>query len=334
MMFTEMKKVYSFNSELYKVTGVQKVLMDIHHAVCDTYDAKIVGTIPYARVHQGHRISEKEYVHWKGNPFAFYKSIVFVHERKYLFFFWLLNHFLFQQIKIVYIHHNIFHNNKLLSIMPKTVVSISERSTENLMEYFKVRAENIHKIYNCVVDEHPGSHKACSSDEISILYPARINDQKRQLEIVEHLKGKIDKRIKIVFAGDGPYLEQLKKMVLDDDQFSCLGYRNDVTKLLRQYDYILLFSKNEGLSITLLEAVMCGVPIVTNDVGGNLEIAHDGENAFVANDWEKLVEVINNLVDVDAETYARMSKCSRKLYERNFTFDVFKKKYLDLLGGL
>ena len=329
-----MKKVFSFNSELYKVTGVQKVLMDIHRAVYDTYDAKIVGTMPYAKVHQEHRVSEKEYVHWKGNPFAFYKSIVFVHERKYLFFFWLLNHFLFQQIKIVYIHHNIFHNNKLLSKMPKTIVSISERSTENLMEYFKVRAENIHKIYNCVVDEHPGPHKACFSDEISILYPARINDQKRQLEIVKQLKGKIDKRIKIVFAGDGPYLEQLKKVVLDDDQFSCLGYRNDITKLRRQYDYILLFSKNEGLSITLLEAVMCGVPIVTNDVGGNLEIAYEGINAFVSNEWDGLIKIINNLVNVDSLTYEKMCQNSRKIYEEKFTFDIFKEKYLTLLKEL
>ena len=32
------RKVFSFNSELYKVTGVQKVLMDIHHAVKEDYD--------------------------------------------------------------------------------------------------------------------------------------------------------------------------------------------------------------------------------------------------------------------------------------------------------
>ena len=38
------RKVFSFNSELYKVTGVQKVLMDIHHAVKEDYDAIIVGT--------------------------------------------------------------------------------------------------------------------------------------------------------------------------------------------------------------------------------------------------------------------------------------------------
>lgn len=44
------RKVFSFNSELYKVTGVQKVLMDIHHAVKEDYDAIIVGTVSYGMV--------------------------------------------------------------------------------------------------------------------------------------------------------------------------------------------------------------------------------------------------------------------------------------------
>ncbi len=68
----------------------------------------------------------------------FYDSIVVLHERKFLLLFWILNHIFFQHIKLVYVHHNIFHNHKLMSIMPTTVVSISDKCTENLMNYFKV----------------------------------------------------------------------------------------------------------------------------------------------------------------------------------------------------
>ena len=53
------RKVFSFNSELYKVTGVQKVLMDIHHAVKEDYDAIIVGTVSYGMVDKSHQIFEK-----------------------------------------------------------------------------------------------------------------------------------------------------------------------------------------------------------------------------------------------------------------------------------
>ena len=329
-----MRKIFSFNSELYKVTGVQKVLMDIHHAIKGVYDAKIVGTIPFDKVHQGNKVVSDEYIYWKKNPFVFYNSIVFVHERKYLIFFWLLNHVLFQKIKIIYVHHNIFHNNKLLSVMPQTVVSISDRSSENLINYFKVPSQHIHKIHNCVVDDKPAPHKGFANEKITLLYPARINTQKQQLEIVKALKGKIDKRITILFAGDGPFLNELKELVGDDKQFECLGYRDDVTQLLQKNDYILLYSKFEGLSITLLEATMCGVPIITNDVGGNLEIARKNENAFIANSWSELIDTLNNLPNISQERYLTMCKKSRDIYESNFNFGIFKKKYLELLENV
>ena len=43
------KKVFQFNKELYKVTGIQKVLMDIHEALRTEFDCKIVGEIPYEK---------------------------------------------------------------------------------------------------------------------------------------------------------------------------------------------------------------------------------------------------------------------------------------------
>lgn len=64
------RKVFSFNSELYKVTGVQKVLMDIHHAVKEDYDAIIVGTVSYGMVDKSHQIFEDEYKQFK-NPLCF-----------------------------------------------------------------------------------------------------------------------------------------------------------------------------------------------------------------------------------------------------------------------
>lgn len=325
-----MRKLFSFNSELDKVTGVQKVLLDIHRAVKDTYDAKIVGTMPYGQVNKTHGITESEYLRFK-NPFMFYNSIVIVHERKFLLMFWLLNHLLFQRIKLVYVHHNLFYNHRLLSIMPKVVVSISERSTENLEYFFRVPAGNIHKIYNCVTDIHPSPRTYKVKEKITILYPARINNVKRQDEVYRRLKGKIDKRVQILFAGDGPNYMQLKSLVGNDTQFKCLGFVDYITDLLQLCDYMMLFSSKEGLPITLIEAAMCYTPIICNDVGGNCEIAHNGQNAFIANNWENLINVINQLPKIDADQYMQMSGASRSIYEHDFTFEEFKDRYLELL---
>lgn len=326
-----MIKIYSFNSELHRVTGVQKVLLDIHNAVNGTYQACIVGTIAYKKINTCHGIKKNEYIKWT-NPFLFYRSIVFIHERKYLWIFWILNHLFFQRIKIIYIHHNIFHSLRRETILPKYIISISDNCTKNLIEYFKVNIKSIHKIYNCVKDINPKNHVSQSlNNSVTILYPAVINGIKRQTEIVNKLKGKLDKRIRILFAGTGSLYEELKQTTLGDPQFEVLGFRDDVHSLLQDCDFMMLFSKHEGLPISLIEADMCGTPIICNDVGGNIEIAHNGENAIVVNEWEDLINTLNSLPNMSKEEYRRMSLCGRKIYEEKFTFEKFKKNYLSLV---
>lgn len=324
-----MRKIFSINTELHKVTGVQKVMLDIHHAVSEKYSAKIVGIQDYNQINKAHKISPQEYIRWK-NPFIFFRSIVFVHERKLLIIFWLLNFFLRQKITIIYIHHSIFNSRKLVTIMPQIIVSISNRTTENLLSYFKVPIQNIHKIHNAVQDIHPNPHKLPDKKYIKIILAARINEIKRQLEIYQHLKEKIRKEIEILFVGDGPLLEDLKQTV-KDPQFQVLGFKNNIYDLLQECDFAMLFSKHEGLPITLIEAAMCGTPIICNDVGGCCEIAYNNKNAFITNDWDGLIDIINNLPELDEKKYMEMSQYSRHIYEKNFTFDKFQKKYLDLL---
>jgi len=327
-----MRRVFSFNSELFKVTGVQKVLLDVHHAVCDEYEARIVGTIPFEKVHKDLSIHKGEYIRFK-NPFMFRNSIVILHERKFLAFFWILNHLLFQKIKLVYIHHSVFCSHRRMSIMPKTVVAISDEGVKNLHDFFGVPMEHIHKIYNCVRDVHPEPHKAYEGGTVKILYPARINGGKRQLEIVKRLKGKLNDNIKILFAGIGPNYELLKKAVTDDRHFECLGYRSDIYRLLQECDYMMLFSDHEGLPITLIEATMMGCPVICSNVGGCPEIVQKGANGFVLekDDWEGLVELLNTLVLIMQDCYENMCNESRKIYEGKFTFESFKTSYLKIL---
>lgn len=218
--------------------------------------------------------------------------------------------------------------------MPKTVVAISNEGIENLKNYFHVPDEHIHKIYNCVEDIHPAKRTYTKNDVITLLYPARINKVKRQVEVYQHLKDRLDNRIRILFAGEGPCYTKLKESIGNDTRFVCLGFRNDVTQLLQECDYMMLFSSQEGLPITLIEAAMCGTPIVCNDVGGNCEIAHPGQNAFVVNKWEQLIERLNTLFDVPSDIYLKMSLDSRRIYEEHFTFEKFKKNYLEMLSTL
>ena len=63
-----------------------------------------------------------------------------------------------------------------------------------------------------------------------------------------------------------------------------MGYRNDISNLLVAADIVILPSFREGLSIALLEAMAAEKPIITTDIGSNLTVVNDREEALVVED--------------------------------------------------
>ncbi len=334
MNFKNTRPIFQLNSELHKVTGIQRVLMDIHEAL-RPLGAKIVGTVPFAEVNPDLDIAEDDYTRMRGYG-MFRHAVVIIHERRYLPIFWLLNKLPRLDARIVYVHHNELYGQKILSRFPKQVVAISDAGIRNLTDYFGIPRANITKIHNCARQPKgfvPHS-KEFNPEHITILYPARVNTVKRQVEIARQLRGKLDPRVRILFAGTGPDYEELRATCEDSEQFIALGYRNDILALMRQADFIMLFSRHEGLPISLIEAAMTGTPIICNTVGGNTEIAIDGHNAFVNNDWNSLIECINALPTMSAYKYRDMSLNGRKIYETMYRFSTFATDYRKLIVSL
>ena len=62
---------------------------------------------------------------------------------------------------------------------------------------------------------------------------------------------------------------------------SLLGRIDDVSRILPALDVFVLVSDYEGLSNAIMEAQSFGIPVVVTDVGGNREIAVDGQTGFL-----------------------------------------------------
>lgn len=327
--------VYQLNSELYKVTGIQRVLLDIHEAIKDDFNSKIVGTIPYEQVNENLAIAKNDYFKLC-NPMSLRNSVVIIHERRLLPLMWIMTHIPGMNIKCVYVHHNELYGKRCPFLFPKNIVAISDSGIKNLTEYFGVPIKNITKIHNCV--RQPQNlkldKKKFDPDNITILYPARINSVKRQLEIVDRLKNKLDHRIKILFAGIGPQYEMLKEKCMGSEQFIALGFRDDILELMKRTDFILLFSTHEGLPITLIEATMLGIPAICNSVGGNSEIIDDGKNGIIANDWDSLTGVLNSIPIWRQSDIDNMSQYSQESYQRKFKFEIFRERYINFLKSV
>ena len=328
-----MKKVFSFDNCLNTVTGVHKVLMDIHEAIKDTFDAKILGTLEYRELHSDLHIKEEEYQKI-GTFLNLRNSILIVHQRRLAIKYNIISLLPFMNLKVVYVHHNILKGQRWITFLPQKIITISEKCIENLTDYFRVPRKNITKIHNAVVDKNNGVYYREREGLVKILYTATVYPVKRQIQLVNYLADKLNDNVQIIFAGEGTDLKELQRITKNDSRFKCLGFVSNIDEMLAKVDYCMLFSEHEGLPISLIEATMMGVPIICNDVGGNLEIVRDGYNGFVCNDWTSLVERLNSLVDIPNSSYDEMCGNSRLSYERYFTFERFKTRYIEYLSKL
>lgn len=81
-------------------------------------------------------------------------------------------------------------------------------------------------------------------------------------------------------VGDGPERASLEALITKlglESVVELLGERRDVPELLAQAGFFVTASLTEGISLTLLEAMAVGLPVVATNVGGNPEIVVAGE---------------------------------------------------------
>ena len=89
--------------------------------------------------------------------------------------------------------------------------------------------------------------------------------------------------VSFLIVGDGPLrasLEALTKEIGVDRHVHFLGFRDDVPLLLAVADVLVIPSLTEGFSLSLVEGMAAGRPIVATQVGGMLEIARDGDSVL------------------------------------------------------
>ncbi len=85
--------------------------------------------------------------------------------------------------------------------------------------------------------------------------------------------------VDLLMVGDGPLRSDLERLTRElgiEQRVQFMGIRRDVAEVLRAADAFALTSVSEAASLTLLEAMATGLPVVVTNVGGNPEIVRAG----------------------------------------------------------
>ncbi|MCK4596461.1 glycosyltransferase, partial [bacterium] len=125
---------------------------------------------------------------------------------------------------------------------------------------------------------------------------------------------------RLIIVGDGPERSRLKRLAVDlslGERVQFLGERRDVWDLMGIFDLFVLSSLSEGVSMTLLEAMVAAKPVVATHVGGNIELINNGCNGLLVptDDPEALTAAILRLLQ-DRRLAQRMGQVARQEVER------------------
>lgn len=158
----------------------------------------------------------------------------------------------------------------------------------------KVRAKTI-RLFNFANPElfHPIDKDKCRRrhrirpDEKVLIYTGRLCHWKDPLLLIRvlHQVRLSNPNVCLVIIGDGELMRELEKLAKQLDlieSIKLLGQipRQDLPQWLNAADVFLFTSKGEGIPMSLAEALMCGLPIVTVDCTGVQDLVINGQTGF------------------------------------------------------
>lgn len=116
--------------------------------------------------------------------------------------------------------------------------------------------------------------------------------------------------------------------------FISFGPRNDIEQIFQAIDVFLLTSTREGLPNVVLEAMACGVPVVSTDVGGCRELIRHNVNGFLApcGARRELLEATRSLL-ADAQLRERIGREARRFVLDRHSLDGMTEQMVALYRG-
>jgi glycosyltransferase involved in cell wall biosynthesis len=136
---------------------------------------------------------------------------------------------------------------------------------------------------------------------------------------------------RLVIVGDGPErasLEAVARASAVDRKVIFTGHRQDVRGLLPAFDIFVNSSVHEGISLTILEAMAAGIPVVVTAVGGNPEVVTSDTGVLVPpRSPESIAKAVIDLAQ-DRPTRHRLGLAGRARVENCFSAERMLGDYL------
>ena len=221
------------------------------------------------------------------------------------------------------------------------VTAVSEFLRQETLKTFKPSVP-IQVIYN-FIKEVPRMEPDCQKlrkrltpgGEPVLIHLSNFRPVKRISDII-HIADKVLKEmpIRLVMIGDGPERPLAERMVRRlgiSDNVSFLGKQDDVYCLLSMGDIFLMPSETESFGLAALEAMSCGLPVVTSNAGGLPELNVHGETGFHSpvGDVDSMSQQVLRILR-EPQLKETLAAQARQFAFERFHADIIIPQYIDL----
>ena len=104
-----------------------------------------------------------------------------------------------------------------------------------------------------------------------------------------------------------------------------------------EIDWFINLSDNEGIPVTMMEAMSFGIPVLGTDVGGVSEIIRNGYNGYlypVDFEIKEIIAVLNKSNSFNDNSYFEMRENARYTYERKFSATYNYSNFSEMISCL
>jgi len=160
-----------------------------------------------------------------------------------------------------------------------------------------------------------------STISLQCAFIGRVTQIKRPdkfLDVVSEIK-KRGVVIEFFMAGDGELLQTCRKRINREDlPVKILGWQSNIERVLSAADMVVLTSDNEGTPLSLIQAGMAGLPVVTTRVGSVPEVVLDGITGIITSlEVEEIADALEKLAN-SIELRAQMGAKAQEFTLANF----------------
>jgi hypothetical protein len=220
-----------------------------------------------------------------------------------------------------------------------SIISITEKTRDNLIDWIDpkhrkidkhVVIENgvdIEKIKEALPYKKSELIEGISEDTKLVCMVGRFSEAKDQPTLIRAIS-KLPEEVHLVLVGEGPLMvdnKELAEKLGISGRTHFLGFRQDIPRILKTIDIVVLSSHWEGLSLASIEGLASGKPFIASRVPGLEEVVKSAGILFEQGDEIALVEIINRLFS-DKVKYDEISnKCiieSRMYSIKNMMINV------------